>query len=213
MAVHFHGLHSSIDASVTFLLCFYLTNKTDNPSFTLWDIPFIHFSILRCIAVPSKHHFFEILPYSRNEFPPPTPLLFSPPKHWLQYQANLIPVSTPDRRSSFSVSAQPKPIRCYCHCNFSSNVAALTCFSIYCSVDTGPQATLGQTLRSGPGVKFVYKSLNFVASDSLCLRVWKFPHKGHYTIHKLQLSPSSERLKQVFLNSFHFTLVKRWKKN
>lgn len=68
-------------------------------------------------------------------------------------------------------------------------------------------------LRSGPGVKFVYKSLNFVASDSLCLQLWKFPHKSHYTIHKLQLSPSSERLKQVFLNSFHFTLVKHWKKN
>lgn len=64
---------------------------------------------------------------------------------------------------------------------------------------------------SGPEVKFVYKSLNFVASVSLCLWLWKFPHKGHYTIHKLQLSPSSERLKQVFLNSFHFTLVKHWK--
>lgn len=67
--------------------------------------------------------------------------------------------------------------------------------------------------RSSPGVKFVYKSLNFVASDSLCLQLWKFPHKGHYTIHRLQLSPSSERLKQVFLNSFHFALVKQWKKN
>lgn len=67
--------------------------------------------------------------------------------------------------------------------------------------------------RSGPEVKFVYKSLNFVAAVSLCLLLWKFPHKSHYTIHKLQLSPSSERLKQVFLNSFHFTLVKHWKKN
>lgn len=94
-----------------------------------------------------------------------------------------------------------------------SGLAALTCFSRHCSVDTGPQATLGQTLcgkpRSSPGVKFVYKSLNFVASDSLCLQLWKFPHKGHYTIHRLQLSPSSERLKQVFLNSFHFALVKQ----